>query len=103
MQLARPESVEGAVAALSDGKALAGGTELVPLLRDGIVADDTLVDVRAALPRGRRGLSLSAGRGRAYRSREALALAAVRLRAAGWRSPVGVAAGATVSGREQSI
>jgi xanthine dehydrogenase YagS FAD-binding subunit len=32
--------------------ALAGGTELVPLLRDGIVAADTLVELRHALPQG---------------------------------------------------
>ena len=31
---------------------LAGGTDLVPLLRDGIVLADTLVDVSRALPRG---------------------------------------------------
>ncbi|MGH3488764.1 MAG: FAD binding domain-containing protein [Actinopolymorphaceae bacterium] len=31
---------------------LAGGTDVVPLLRDGLLAADTLVDVRAAVPRG---------------------------------------------------
>jgi xanthine dehydrogenase YagS FAD-binding subunit len=31
---------------------LAGGTELVPLLRDGILQADTLVDVRGVVPRG---------------------------------------------------
>ncbi|GAA5039065.1 FAD binding domain-containing protein [Actinopolymorpha pittospori] len=32
--------------------ALAGGTEVVPLLRDGLLAADTLVDVRAVVPGG---------------------------------------------------
>jgi xanthine dehydrogenase YagS FAD-binding subunit len=61
LQLARPESVEDAVAALAGGRALAGGTELVPLLRDGIVEAETLVDVRAALPRGIAGGTIGAG------------------------------------------
>jgi xanthine dehydrogenase YagS FAD-binding subunit len=39
---------------------LAGGTELVPLLRDGIVATDTLVDVRAVVPRGVEGTRIGA-------------------------------------------
>ena len=61
MQLARPESVADAVAALAGGRALAGGTELVPLLRDGIVEAETLVDVRAALPCGISGGTIGAG------------------------------------------
>jgi xanthine dehydrogenase YagS FAD-binding subunit len=62
LQLARPESLEGAAAALADGgRALAGGTELVPLLRDGIVEADTLVDVRALVPRGISGRTIGAG------------------------------------------
>jgi len=53
LQLQRPESVEAAVAALGDGAvALAGGTELVPLLRDGLAAAETLVWIRDAVPRG---------------------------------------------------
>jgi xanthine dehydrogenase YagS FAD-binding subunit len=53
LRLARPSSREEAVAALGDGAvALAGGTELVPLLRDGIVEAETLVDVRGAIPHG---------------------------------------------------
>ncbi len=53
MQLLRPETVEAAAAALGDGaKALAGGTELVPLMRSGIVRAETLVDLCDALPRG---------------------------------------------------
>ena len=61
MQLARPESVADAVDALAAGRALAGGTELVPLLRDGIVDADTLVDVSAAVPRGISGGTIGAG------------------------------------------
>ncbi|MEO5575709.1 MAG: FAD binding domain-containing protein [Gaiellaceae bacterium] len=61
MQLERPESVDAAVAALADGRALAGGTELVPLLRDGILEADTLVDVRDAVPRGISGGTIGAG------------------------------------------
>ena len=61
MQLARPDTLESTVAALGEGKALAGGTELVPLLRDGIVEADTLVDVRGALPRGISGRTIGAG------------------------------------------
>ena len=62
MRLARPESAEAAVAALGDGaRALAGGTELVPLLHDGIVSAETLVDVRSAVPRGVAGRTIGAG------------------------------------------
>jgi xanthine dehydrogenase YagS FAD-binding subunit len=53
LQLVRPESAEAAAAALGNGsKALAGGTDLVPLLRDGIVDAETLVHVDRAVPRG---------------------------------------------------
>jgi xanthine dehydrogenase YagS FAD-binding subunit len=62
MQLLRPESAEEAAAALGNGSiALAGGTELVPLLRDGIVRAETLVDVRRAVPRGIDGGQIGAG------------------------------------------
>ncbi len=55
MQLRRPESVEAAAAELGNGSvALAGGTDLVPLLRDRLVEAETLVDVRAVVPRGLR-------------------------------------------------
>jgi xanthine dehydrogenase YagS FAD-binding subunit len=56
VELVKPTSVADAVAALGDGAvALAGGTELVPLLRDRLVQANTLVDVRAAVPKGVRG------------------------------------------------
>ena len=53
MELLRPESAEQATQALGNGtRALAGGTDLVPLIRDGIVTADTLVDVTSVVPRG---------------------------------------------------
>jgi xanthine dehydrogenase YagS FAD-binding subunit len=62
LQLVRPESAEAAAAALGNGSvALGGGTELVPLLRDGIVQADTLVDLRGVLPRGVDGTRIGAG------------------------------------------
>ena len=62
MELARPESVAEAVAALGNGAvALGGGTELVPLLRDRIVAADTLVELRRAVPKGIDGTTIGAG------------------------------------------
>ncbi len=62
MQLLRPDSVEEAVGALGNGSvALAGGTDLVPLLHDGIVAAETLVELRGAVPRGVTGSTIGAG------------------------------------------
>jgi xanthine dehydrogenase YagS FAD-binding subunit len=53
LELLRPESAEQAAQALGNGtKALAGGTDLVPLIRDGIVTASTLVDVTGVVPRG---------------------------------------------------
>jgi xanthine dehydrogenase YagS FAD-binding subunit len=40
---------------------LAGGTELVPLLREGLVEGDTLVDIRGVVPRGIDGKTIGAG------------------------------------------
>jgi xanthine dehydrogenase YagS FAD-binding subunit len=60
--LVRPESAEQAVQALGNGaKALAGGTELVPLLRDGLASVETLVHVANAVPRGIDGTRIGAG------------------------------------------
>ena len=62
MELRRPETPEAAVAALGNGAvALAGGTDLVPLLRDGIVRAETLVHVADAVPRGVEGGRIGAG------------------------------------------
>jgi xanthine dehydrogenase YagS FAD-binding subunit len=60
--LVRPESTDDAAAALGNGsRALAGGTDLVPLVRDGIVEAETLVHVSRALPRGIDGRTIGAG------------------------------------------
>ena len=48
MELLRPSSI----AELDGGLLVHGGTEVVPLLRDGILHADTLVDVRGIVPRG---------------------------------------------------
>jgi xanthine dehydrogenase YagS FAD-binding subunit len=62
LELLRPESVEAAAAALGNGSAaLAGGTEIVPLIRDGILEPDKLVDVGAVVPRGIDGTRIGAG------------------------------------------
>ncbi len=53
MRLLQPESLDAATAALGNGSvALGGGTDLVPLLRDGLVDADTLVELRGVVPRG---------------------------------------------------
>jgi xanthine dehydrogenase YagS FAD-binding subunit len=62
LQLLRPDSLEAAGAALGNGSlALAGGTDLVPLVRDGLVGAETLVDVRGVVPRGVEGSRIGAG------------------------------------------
>ncbi len=62
MELLRPSSPDEATAALGNGSvALAGGTELVPLLRDGLVRADKLVQIAAAVPRGIEGTTIGAG------------------------------------------
>ena len=62
MQLLRPESLASATASLANGSvALAGGTELVPLLRSRLVQAETLVDVRGVLPRGVDGTRIGSG------------------------------------------
>jgi xanthine dehydrogenase YagS FAD-binding subunit len=50
VQLLQPSSLDAPE--LAAGLPLAGGTEVVPMLRDGLVAADTLVDVLGLLPRG---------------------------------------------------
>jgi xanthine dehydrogenase YagS FAD-binding subunit len=62
LELLRPDSAEAAAAALGNGSiALAGGTEVVPLLRDGIVHADKLIELRDAVPRGVDGERIGAG------------------------------------------
>lgn len=62
MELLQPSSAEEATAALGNGSvALAGGTELVPLIRDGLVRAETLVQVSSAVPRGISGTTIGAG------------------------------------------
>jgi xanthine dehydrogenase YagS FAD-binding subunit len=57
VELLRPSSLEE----LDGGLPVHGGTEVVPLLRDGILQADTLVDVRGIVPRGVRGSTIGAG------------------------------------------
>jgi xanthine dehydrogenase YagS FAD-binding subunit len=62
LQLQHPESAEAAAAALGNGSvALAGGTELVPLIRDGLVRAETLIAIRDVVPRGIAGTRIGAG------------------------------------------
>jgi len=62
VELLRPSSADEATAALGNGAvALAGGTELVPLLRDGLIRADKLVHLAAAVPRGVDGTTIGAG------------------------------------------
>jgi xanthine dehydrogenase YagS FAD-binding subunit len=62
LELLRPDSVEAATTALEDSAvALAGGTELVPLLREGIVEARMLVQVDRVVPKGIRAGWIGAG------------------------------------------
>jgi xanthine dehydrogenase YagS FAD-binding subunit len=62
VELRQPSSLEelGRNGA-SNSLLLAGGTDLVPLLRDGLVEAETLVDVRGVVPRGIDGGTIGAG------------------------------------------
>jgi xanthine dehydrogenase YagS FAD-binding subunit len=60
VELLRPSSLE-TLTVPGDSLFLAGGTELVPLLRDRLVAGDTLVEVRDVVPRGIQGTRIGAG------------------------------------------
>ncbi len=57
MELLQPSSLDE----LAEGLPLAGGTEVVPLLRDGLLQAETLVDVRQVVPRGIDGTRIGAG------------------------------------------
>lgn len=62
MKLLQPSSTEEATRALGNGsRALAGGTELVPLMRDGLVRAETLVHISEVVPRGIEGTRIGAG------------------------------------------
>jgi xanthine dehydrogenase YagS FAD-binding subunit len=54
--LTRPASLDEL-----DGTPLAGGTELVPLLKDGLLRTESVADVRELLPRGVDGDAIGAG------------------------------------------
>jgi xanthine dehydrogenase YagS FAD-binding subunit len=60
VKLRQPSSLEELDGA-SNNLLLAGGTDLVPLLRDGLVEAETLVDVREIVPRGIDGTKIGAG------------------------------------------
>ena len=57
MELLQPSSL----AEIDGGLAIHGGTEVVPLLRDGIIEADRLVDIRGVVPRGVDGNTIGAG------------------------------------------
>ena len=60
MELLRPSSLEELDGA-SNKLLLAGGTEVVPLLREGLLEAEVLVDVRGVVPRGIDGAVIGAG------------------------------------------
>jgi xanthine dehydrogenase YagS FAD-binding subunit len=59
VELLRPSSLEEPIP--RNTVLLAGGTEVVPLLRDGLLETETLVDVRGIVPRGIDGTRIGAG------------------------------------------
>ena len=63
MQLVRPSSLEefAQLGREPGDQALAGGTELVPQLRDGLVHADRLVQITDVVPRGVRDTTIGAG------------------------------------------
>ena len=58
MKLLQPSSLEEVP---SNTVLLSGGTEVVPMLRDGLIEAETLVDVRSIVPRGIDGTRIGAG------------------------------------------
>jgi xanthine dehydrogenase YagS FAD-binding subunit len=58
VKLLQPSSLEEVP---SNSLLLSGGTEVVPLLRDGLIEAETLVDVRGIVPRGVDGTQIGAG------------------------------------------
>jgi xanthine dehydrogenase YagS FAD-binding subunit len=62
VEILRPATAEEAGALVGDGfVALAGGTDLVPLVRDGLVHAETYVHLADAVPRGIHGTRVGAG------------------------------------------
>ena len=59
MQLLQPSSLEEPIP--SNTVLLSGGTEVVPMLRDGLIEAETLVDLREIVPRGIDGTTIGAG------------------------------------------
>ena len=59
MELLQPSSLDEPIP--SNSLLLSGGTEVVPLLRDGLLEAETLVDVRGIVPRGIDGTRIGAG------------------------------------------
>ena len=59
MQLLQPSSLEEPIP--SNSLLLNGGTEVVPMLRDGLLRAETLVDLRKIVPRGIDGTKIGAG------------------------------------------
>jgi len=57
VELLRPSSLDE----VDGGLPIHGGTEVVPLLRDGILTTDRLVDIRGVIPRGVDGRVIGAG------------------------------------------
>jgi xanthine dehydrogenase YagS FAD-binding subunit len=57
VELLRPSDL----AELDGGTFLHGGTEVVPLLHDGLLSAETLIDVRGVVPRGVTGSTIGAG------------------------------------------
>jgi xanthine dehydrogenase YagS FAD-binding subunit len=60
VELLQPSSLDELDGA-SDKLLLAGGTEVVPLLREGLLHADTLVDINALVPHGISGTTVGAG------------------------------------------
>jgi xanthine dehydrogenase YagS FAD-binding subunit len=57
VELLRPSSID----AVDGGVPVHGGTEVVPLLREGLLRAERLVDVREVVPRGIQGATIGAG------------------------------------------
>jgi xanthine dehydrogenase YagS FAD-binding subunit len=61
VKLLQPSSLDQLDGQLNGGTLIHGGTEVVPLLRDGLIETGTLVDIRRVVPRGIRGNVIGAG------------------------------------------